>query len=324
MNADKPTVDWEGAFRDLLAGCERSEETDECIEKARNFLLTHRALQQGQPLPSLAAPFPELLRRVRQGMGSHGTHAEDAINAFEELRAQLAGHQPPTITINAEGKSGENPDLEGLNGHSTSAPEMQQGQPVPSLAAQGASQETMRPALEQIARRVDELETENHAPVPFEEVRALQVLAQRAMNDFAASLPPTPASGDTPRTDARLPKVAYTANDTECELGEFDAVAIMIDDWREMFELARQLERELAESDNDRLRAIGLYDSCKAELAAARSATTPSDRLRAALRDIGTHSSVLLEVFGDYLSTAQAEQVLDRTRNASTDESSKT
>ena len=157
---------------------------------------------------------------------------------------------------------------------------------------------------------------------------------------------PTPASGETPRTDARLPKVAYTANDTECELGEFDAVAIMIDDWREMFELARQLERELAEekrmrniyftdlvkaddrirklemelieSDNDRLRAIGLYDSCKAELAAARSATD-------ALRELhvmvwGECPSLLNEDSG-------GDAALDlkiRELIASTDESSKT
>ena len=35
--------DWEGALRDLLSGCGRSDETDEAIEKARAFLLKHRA-----------------------------------------------------------------------------------------------------------------------------------------------------------------------------------------------------------------------------------------------------------------------------------------
>ena len=31
------------ALRDLLAGCGRSEETDETVEKARAFLLKHRS-----------------------------------------------------------------------------------------------------------------------------------------------------------------------------------------------------------------------------------------------------------------------------------------
>lgn len=46
----------------------------------------------------------------------------------------------------------------------------------------------------------------------------------------------------------------------------------------ELTEMCRQLERELAEAhkkaddnDTDKLRAIGLYDSCKAELAEARA-----------------------------------------------------
>jgi hypothetical protein len=39
----------------------------------------------------------------------------------------------------------------------------------------------------------------------------------------------------------------------------------------------------------------------------------PSDRLREALHDMGTHSPEMLEILGDHLSTAQAETVLRRT-----------
>jgi hypothetical protein len=42
----------------------------------------------------------------------------------------------------------------------------------------------------------------------------------------------------------------------------------------------------------------------------------PSEKLREALHDMGTHSPVMLEVLGDHLSTAQAEEVLRRTRAA--------
>ena len=39
----------------------------------------------------------------------------------------------------------------------------------------------------------------------------------------------------------------------------------------------------------------------------------PSERLREALHNMGTHSPVLLEVLGDHLSTAQAEKVVTHT-----------
>lgn len=48
-------------------------------------------------------------------------------------------------------------------------------------APAGSSKETMRPALEAIIARVDELEKDDHRPVPFEEVRALQEIAQGAL-----------------------------------------------------------------------------------------------------------------------------------------------
>lgn len=53
--------------------------------------------------------------------------------------------------------------------------------PAEKEERKGREQEFMRPALEEIIRRVDELETQDHAPVPFVEVRALQETAQRAL-----------------------------------------------------------------------------------------------------------------------------------------------
>ena len=65
-----------------------------------------------------------------------------------------------------------------------------------------------------------------------------------------------PASGETPRNDEQRRIAKNLGWNEEC-----------------VWEWAQQLERELAESDNDRLRAIGLYDSCKAELAETMAAT---------------------------------------------------
>lgn len=40
----------------------------------------------------------------------------------------------------------------------------------------------------------------------------------------------------------------------------------------------------------------------------------PGERLRAALHYAGTHAPWMVEILGDHLSTAQAEKVLERTR----------
>lgn len=55
------------------------------------------------------------------------------------------------------------------------------GAQIMEIASNQSAPDQKRPALEAIVRRIDELETEDHRAVPFEEVRALQELAQRAL-----------------------------------------------------------------------------------------------------------------------------------------------
>jgi hypothetical protein len=97
-----------------------------------------------------------------------------------------------------------------------------------------------------------------------------------------------PDVSDTPRTDAE-----WRLNGVR-------------EDGREYvnLEFARDLERECKRLDE------GLNRACDRLSNVEISKSRPSEWLKEALHNMGTHSPVMLEVLGEHLSTAQAEDVL--------------